>query len=130
MGGRNFKSIKAWQFANDLAIAVYKATESFPPEEKYGLMTQMRRSAVSVAANIAEGGTRNSQKEYVQFLSIARGSLAELEYYLSLARQLNYVGEKEFSCLSDLHRQAARTLCGLLRYIEYALQPGVCAGSH
>ncbi|HBH96249.1 MAG TPA: four helix bundle protein [Candidatus Omnitrophica bacterium] len=115
---RNFKSIKAWQLADDLAVVIYDVTKHFPSQERYGLVLQMRRAAVSVPANIAEGATRNSPKEYIQFLSIAKGSLAELEYYLHLSKRLSYLTDSQEQHLIQLHQQAARTLHGLMRYLQ------------
>lgn len=109
--------MKAWQFADELVVAVYEVTKHFPTEERYSLVTQMRRAAVSVAANIAEGATRRSLNEYLQFLSIAKGSLAELEYYLHLSRRLGYVDELAYQQLQALHNPAARTLHGLLNAV-------------
>jgi len=116
--GKNFRTIKAWQFADDLAAAVYEMTSSFPADERYGLNSQMRRAAVSVAANIAEGANRASHREYVQFLSIAKGSLAELEYYLHFSKRLNYCNGNTHQQLLAQHRHAARTLEGLIRSIR------------
>lgn len=84
--GRDFKKIKAWQYADDLAVLVYSKTKSFPREELYGITSQLRRAAVSVPTNIAEGASREHKKEYVHFLYIARGSIAETEYLLHLAK--------------------------------------------
>ena len=85
---RDFKKILAWQKADDLVVAVYKATEHFPPAECFGLTSQMRRAAVSVAANIAEGSGRETLADFRHFLHIARGSLQEVEYYIHLADRL------------------------------------------
>ncbi len=111
---RNFRSIKAWQLADDLVVAIYDATESFPREERYGLTSQMRRASVSVPANIAEGATRRWPKEYIQFLYIAKASLTEIEYYLHLAHRLNYLTGAKHEKLIQLHGNTARTLHGLL----------------
>ena len=115
---RDFKSIKAWQFADDLVVAVYGATKAYPADERYGLIQQMRRAVVSVGANIAEGATRSSEREFVQFLSIAKGSLAELEYYLHVSHRLGYLTDHSFLRLLQLHQSTARTLHGLLRAID------------
>ncbi len=84
--GRDFKNIKAWQYADDLAVLAYSKTRSFPKEELYGITSQLRRAVVSVPANIAEGANREHKKEYLHFLYIARGSMAETEYLLHLSR--------------------------------------------
>ena len=88
---RDYRRIKAWQLADDLAVAVYVATESFPGYERYRLVDQMRRAAVSVAANIAEGSARDSQRDYLHFLTMARSSLSELGYYIHLAHRLDFL---------------------------------------
>ena len=92
---QSFTDLVAWQVAMELVEAVYVATRAIPNEEKYGLQAQMRRAAVSVPANIAEGQGRNHLKEYVQFLGIALGSLAELETYIRLTHRLGLLPEDE-----------------------------------
>jgi four helix bundle protein len=87
---RNFEDLKVWQEAHQLTLDVYKATEAHPQREQYGLASQMRRAAVSVPANIAEGFGRKSEKEKVNFYNIAQGSLSELKYYFILARDLGF----------------------------------------
>ena len=82
---RDFRKIKAWELADALVISIYAITKSFPKEELYGLCSQIRRSAVSVPSNIAEGAGRNHKKEYLNFLYIAKGSLAELDYLCCLS---------------------------------------------
>src|SRR5258708_40370008 len=84
----DFKNLKVWQKAHALALRVYQETRSFPKDEMYGLTSQMRRAAVSIGANIAEGSGRRSDGEFVRFLQIARGSAAELEQHLLLSRDL------------------------------------------
>ena len=85
---RPHQKLDAWSKSVDLVVEVYKATEKFPKEEKYGLTSQVRRAAVSVPANIAEGAGRYSQKEFAHFLSDAQGSTSELETELIIARYL------------------------------------------
>ena len=82
--GRLF-TITAWQKADDLTVKIYQTTQTFPPQERCGLVSQMQRSAVSVAANIAEGSGRRTLADYIRFLFIAKGSLTEVEYYIHLA---------------------------------------------
>jgi four helix bundle protein len=78
---RGFRKIEAWQLADDLVVAVYEATKGFPKDEVYGITSQIRRAATSVAANIVEGAARESAKDSAHFLQIARGSLAETQYF-------------------------------------------------
>jgi four helix bundle protein len=87
---KDFKEFKVWQKAHSLTVAIYSASKSFPKEEVYGLTGQLRRAAVSVGANIAEGCGRRSDGEFVGFLQIARGSAAEVEYHLLLVRDLRF----------------------------------------
>jgi len=111
-----FQTNKAWQKLDDLVVAVYKITRRFPAEERYGLTSQLRRAAVSASANVAEGSARGTAREYLRFLHIARGSLAEVEYYLHLSVRLGYI-EKDQELLL-LREEAGRTLQGLIAYWE------------
>jgi four helix bundle protein len=118
------RKIKAWQLADQLAIEVYRVTKGFPREEIYGLTSQMRRSAVSVPANIVEGSLRKNLKEYAQFLYVAMGSLGELEYYIHLAKELGYLSEEQHKILDPLREEAGKTLYGLIRWIEEQMNKG------
>lgn len=89
----SFRDLKVWQKAHELALLVYRITERFPPEEKYGLTSQMRRAAVSVATNIVEGFRRRSAKDSLHFYDIANASLEELRYEALLASDLRYLSE-------------------------------------
>ena len=99
---RDFKKLKIWENAHLIALKIYKITRSFPKDETYGCISQMRNSATSVAANIAEGCGRDSEKELVRFCHIAMGSASELEYFLLLSKDLNYIEEKNHS---ELHQE-------------------------
>jgi four helix bundle protein len=90
---RGHKELRAWQFAMQLVEDIYLLTSAFPKEEQFGLSSQMRRAAVSVPSNIAEGSARSSTKELLHFLSIATGSLAELDTQLELASRLKYCND-------------------------------------
>jgi len=85
-----FQSLKAWQKAHQLALGVYQLSGSLPDQERFGLCSQMRRAAVSAAANIAEGSQRETSADFRHFLSMAAGSVAEVQYYLILGRDLGY----------------------------------------
>jgi four helix bundle protein len=93
----DFKDLRVWTKAHELTLYVYQKTRSFPKEEMYGLTSQMRRSAASVGANIAEGCGRRSDGEMRRFLQIARGSANELEYHLLLAKDLHLLQDAEFA---------------------------------
>lgn len=90
----NLKELKIWNKAIDLTVDVYKATANFPSDEKFGLVSQSRRSAVSIPSNIAEGAGRNSQKEFSNFLGIANGSSYELQTQLVISNRLSLLGDE------------------------------------
>jgi len=115
---RDYKNIKAYQLAEELVIEIYKKTKTFPREELYGLISQLRRAMVSVPANIAEGASRNHKRDYLQFLYVSRGSLAEVECLLQLAYKLGYLEEKEHRKLAGQRDDVAKTLFGLIRAVE------------
>lgn len=110
-----FRKLTVWQKAYELVLEVYKITKRFPVEEQYGLISQIRRSVISIPANIAEGYSRRHRKEYVQFLYIAKGSLAEVETFLMISRDLGYISHKQFEGLDNLRQEVAKMLYGLIR---------------
>ncbi len=114
----NYTDLIVWQKAHSLALKVYKTTRSFPHEEKYGLVQQIRRSASSVATNIVEGFGRFSKKEYVNFLYISRGSLSETEYHLRLSQDLGYVEENAYREPINLSAEIGRMLNGLIAALK------------
>ncbi|HET8860408.1 four helix bundle protein [Marivirga sp.] len=95
----NFKNLKIWEKSMEISLLIYKITNGFPNEEKYGLTSQIRRCAVSIPSNIAEGSSRNSNKEFARFLSISIGSSFELETQLMLSKELNFISESDFNSL-------------------------------
>lgn len=97
----NYKELKVWQMAIELAEAVYKLTTDFPSEEKFGLTSQLRRAAVSVSSNIAEGAGRNTKGEFNQMLGIAYGSLCEVETQLIIANKLELLNNRIFEVLTN-----------------------------
>ena len=111
---RDFRKIKAWQLADDLAVAVYDVSKGFPREEVYGITSQLRRAASSVAANIVEGASRESAKDYAHFLQIARGSLAETQYFLHLAKRLGYLEDVQANQVEALAKEVFACLYGLI----------------
>lgn len=115
---RNYKNIGAWQRADELTIQIYATTRNYPREEIFGLTHQIRKSAVSVAANIAEGAARESKREYLHFLYIARGSLAETEYFLHLSHKLNYLSNEDFSSLTSRCNRTFGALHGLIESVK------------
>jgi four helix bundle protein len=104
-----YKELIVWQKAHDLALEVYKVTQKFPKTEIYALTSQVRRAATSIPANIVEGNSRKSNKDKSRFLEIARGSLAETEYFIELSRDLGYLDKQE-NMLDSLLKQTAALL--------------------
>jgi four helix bundle protein len=98
-GVKSYKDLKVYQESYNLSIDIYRATRSFPTEEKYGIVAQTRRSSVSIPCNIAEGYRRKNKKEYIQFLYIALGSCAELETLLCLSSDLGMLEKEQFEKL-------------------------------
>ncbi len=117
MGVRNYTELETWRRAMDLAEAVYAATKAYPKEEMYGLTSQTRRSAVSIPSNIAEGQGRGATRDFVRFLSIARGSLCELETQLRLGARLNYLDAGVAETVLGQSATVGRLLNGLIRSI-------------
>ena len=115
---RSYKDLVAWQKSMDLVTAVYRASQGVPKEEIFGLVSQIRRSAVSVPSNIAEGHARTSRKEFQYFLSNARGSLAKLETQLTIAHQLAYIDETVINQILDRLGEVGRILNGLLTAVK------------
>lgn len=108
------KKLKVWQLAMEIVVDVYKLTESFPSEEKFGLTSQMRRCAVSIASNIAEGAARNTHKEFTNFLHIAQGSLAELDTQLEISRCLKLIDEESWKTIDTKLLEEDKMLSGLI----------------
>jgi len=104
---KKFTELIVWQKAHQFVLAIYKETQKFPKEEIYGLTSQLRRAAVSVAANIAEGYRKRGPKDKVRFLNISEGSLEECHYYLILAKDLNYADTEIFI---DMKEEIGRLL--------------------
>ena len=110
-----FKKLIAWQKSYELSLEIYKITKDFPEHERFGLISQMRRAAVSVVANIAEGYERPHRKDYLKFLVIAKGSLSELETFLLLSRDLRYLKMDQYGQIAARREEVGRLLNGLIR---------------
>lgn len=121
---RDFRKIIAWQKADDLVVLVYAVSRAFPSDERFGLTSQMRRAAVSVAANIAEGCGRHTLVDFRRFLYQARGSLIEVEYYVHLVTRLNYLSTSQASSAMALCQETGRVLQGLINSIDKQIQAG------
>lgn len=113
-----FEKLEVWKEAHKLVLTVYKETKSFPSEERFRLVDQLCRAASSVPANIVEGNSRNSPKEYKQFVYQAKGSLEEVKYHLLLAKDLGYLNEKSYGGMIDLANKIGMLITGLIRYLK------------
>ena len=116
---RDHSKLRAFELADALALAVYKATNSFPKNEEFGLTAQMRRAAVSVASNIVEGCARHSEADYVRFLDLAYGSARELEYQASLGHRLGYLADEAYETLRSACVETSKVLNGLIRSLRH-----------
>jgi len=112
---KEFTDLKVWQVGHELAITIYFITKKFPKEEMYLLVSQMRRCAISITSNIAEGFGRKSYKEKVQFYYLAQGSLTELKNQILLAKEVGYLTTEDFSKLLELANETHKILQGLIK---------------
>jgi four helix bundle protein len=115
---KDFKDLRVWEKAHAMTIGVYKATKEFPREELFGITSQMRRAASSIGANIAEGTGRRSDGELTRYLHIARGSAAELEYHLLLARDLDLLSTAKFDLMRRQVDEVQRMLTSLIQQVQ------------
>lgn len=120
----DFRRMAAWQKADDLVIRVYELTRGLPDDERFGLTSQMRRAAMSVPANIAEGAGRQTLRDFRQFLFLARGSLNEVEYYLHLAERLGYIQTQQAVDLRELRHEVGSALQGLINWVSKEIEAG------
>ncbi len=119
----NYRDLKVWQMAMKLTEDIYRTTKSFPSRETYALANQLQRAAVSIPSNIAEGHARSSTKDYLRFVAISQGSLAEAETQLELAHRLGYVPEAELLGLFEQTKEIGRMLHGLRSALTAKLSP-------
>lgn len=115
---RTFTDLKAWQEAHKLVLMIYKITKEFPKEELFGLVSQMRRAAVSITSNIAEGFPRQSYKEKIQFYSMAQGSNTEVQNQLLVAKDIDYISQENFNEIAEQSVKAVKVhklLNGLIK---------------
>jgi four helix bundle protein len=110
---KSFEELDVWRKAHELVLAAYRVTAKFPGEERFGVVSQLRRAASSIPANIAEGFGRRSTKDFVRYLEIASGSLEEVRYFLRLGKDLQYLEETEFKSLRGSCDEVGRLLGGL-----------------
>jgi len=115
---RDHRKLRAFELADELAILVYQLTKRFPKEELFGLTSQMRRAAVSIASNIVEGCARHTKADYLRFLDIAYGSSHELKYQLSIAQRLGYAPETDCQLIHAHCEETTKVLSGLVRSLR------------
>jgi four helix bundle protein len=115
---KSHKDLDVWNRGIDLVTMIYKITNEFPKEEIYSLTNQIRRAAISIPSNIAEGAARNSTKEFIHFLFISLGSVAELETQIYLSVKLNYIESSASSTIQDELIKLRQMILGLIRYLE------------
>jgi four helix bundle protein len=115
---RDYRKLRAFELADQLALAIYSCTKSFPKEEMFGLTSQIRRAAVSAPSNIVEGCSKSSQADYARFLEIAYGSVCEVEYQLSVSERLGYLDSQSAKETISLSNETGRVLNGLLRSLK------------
>lgn len=118
MAAKNFKDLIAWQKAMDLVETVYRLTSQFPADERFGLTSQLRRAVVSIPSNIAEGQGRNSPGDFGRFLSIAYGSLREVETQLLIAVRLKFIDPTQYQPVQELCDETGRILNGLMNSLK------------
>jgi four helix bundle protein len=115
---KDFRSLQVWDKAHQLTLSSYRVTNKFPKSEVYAMTSQIRRCAVSIAANIAEGCGKRGNGEFQRFLNIAAGSASELEYHFLLARDLGYLNETDYPALNAAVVEVKRMLASLARKVE------------
>jgi len=115
---RSFQQLDAWKKAHAFILEIYKVTRTFPDEELYGIVSQMKRAASSITANVAEGFSRYHYNDKIRFYLNARGSVSELQNFLFLSRDLNFIGEKIFAPLYATSEDVAKLINGMVRSIE------------
>ena len=119
---RDYKKIKAWELADDLAVEIYVKTKCFPKEELFALVSQLRRAGYSVPSNIAEGAGRRTTKDFVRFLDIAKGSINEVQYFIHLADRLGYLVRSDVDRLKGQAEEVSKCLSGYIKAVESDLK--------
>jgi four helix bundle protein len=120
MEDKSFKNLKVWQKSYQLTLEIFRLTRGFPREESFAFANQIRRSSLSVSANIAEG-YKKTRKDFLRFLDIAQGSLEETKNYLMLSKDLGYCSEETMTALLDLSNEIGKMLYGLKRVVSERL---------
>lgn len=115
---KRFEDLEVWIAAKDASVMIYKITENESLKKDFGLKDQIRRASISVISNIAEGFERNGNKEFIQFLSIAKGSAGEVRAQLYIIKELEFINEEEFTLLNEKVTQVSKMLSGFINYLK------------
>lgn len=115
---QNYRNLKVWEKSHQVVLTIYNITNNFPTEEKYELISQMRRSASSIPANIAEGSVRGSDADFARFLHIALGSASELSYHLLLAKDLGFMSQSDYTSITRNVDEVGRMLNGFIKKLK------------
>lgn len=115
---RDHRKLRAFELADGLVLAVYRLTRRFPDDERFGLTSQLRRAAVSVASNIVEGSARSGLADYIRFLDMAYGSVKEVEYQLTIAERLDFAEQDTLAPVLDRATETSKVLHGLIRSLR------------
>ena len=118
MNMRAHRNLEVWKLSMEFVKEIYHVSDTFPKSEVYGLISQIRRAAISIPSNLAEGAARKGSKEFKQFLNIAQGSISELDTQIELAHMLEYLGQKEYGQLIEKANTISRMLYGLARTVK------------
>lgn len=120
---KSFTDLRMWQKAHDFVLEIYKITEDFPKQELFGLVSQIRRAATSIPANIAEGYRRKGKVEKLRFFNISQGSLEECRYYLILSKDLNYINNEQYLFLTEKLEETSKSLNSYSRKLSENIKP-------
>jgi four helix bundle protein len=123
---KDFRDLKVWEKAHAVTLEMYRVTNSFPRDERYGLTSQIRRCSASIAANIAEGCGRRGNGEFHRFLQVASGSASELDYHLLLARDLSFLGNDQYGSIAKQLGELRRMLTALILRVDAERQGAKC----
>lgn len=117
---RDYKKINAWERSHRFFLGIYELTEQFPSDEKFGIISQLRRAALSIPTNIAEGCGRSTERELVRFMDIASGSASEVDYLLYLAMELNYIDQDQYDTASNELTEIRKMISGYIKTVRKA----------
>jgi four helix bundle protein len=121
MADKPHKKLDAWKNGIELTVRAYRLTGNLPDAEKFGLTSQMRRAAVSIPSNVAEGAAKNTKKQFIQFLHTAQGSLAELDTQVVICKELGYFSDTEIALINEKMERESKLISGLIKFLKKKL---------